>query len=287
MTRDYITWYKKIFILNSTLETWTSPPPREKLQFTDSTREVVIKRLQKVKTELVAKSVEQFSQCESLWAAKVLLGDIRDWSSGLYELREILEKNVTWNGKLVESVSIATPEKVNTSRLKKPSRHGAIRYRWEDDYGQIQADSSVVIVENDLGHRRGIIGRVLEMAMEEKKQVNLVEFENAAARKKWAEVYDGPMFKLSELEARPLSDFYGSSSSNGSSTHDPAHAKKLNSPAFEYDFDRDDSGWNSKASDEWKAADVDLNDEGVYRYHRQVQVRDARKRIRSHQPLAD
>jgi hypothetical protein len=237
---------------------------REKLQFTDSTRKAVIKKLRKIKKELVVKSVEKFSNCDSLWAAKVLLGDIRDYASGLYELREILEKNVTWNGKLVEGISIGGQNGVEINRLVKPSRHGAVRYRW-DDRGNLQADSSVMVVENDLGHRRGIIGRCLGMAMEEHKQVNLVEFESASIKKAWLKVYDGPIILLSELEKRPLSDFYGSSSSSdGTSTFDPAHSKKINSPAFEFDFDRDNGGWSNKPSDSWKAAEVDLEGEGVY-----------------------
>ena len=128
-----------------------------------------------------------------------------------YELREVIEANVKWNGKPIEGVGISVPSDVDMRVLKKPNRHGAIRYRLEEGWSNITADSKVVIVENDLGHRRGIMGRLLGMAMEENKEVHLLQFEKPQARKEWLKKYDGEMLKLSELDKRPLSDFYGSS----------------------------------------------------------------------------
>jgi hypothetical protein len=238
---------------------------REKLQFTDATRKTIIAKLRVVKDGIVSQAEKQFANSPSLWAAKQLLGDVRDYASGLYELRTLIEANVKWRGKLIDSCGVSTPKGVTSTLLKKPDRSGAVRYRFEDGWNQIQAEARVVIVENDLGNRRGIIGRLLGMAMEEKKKVHLIEFEDAKARKAWLKVFDGEMLKLSELDKRPLSDFYGSSTSSTTTT-DSKHAKKLASPAFEFDWSQQkSSGWSYKASDYWKAAKVDLeNDEGVY-----------------------
>ena len=240
---------------------------REKLQFTEATRKTLIAKLREVKDGIVAQAEKQFAEKPSLWAAKQLLGDVRDFTSGLYELREVIEANVKWNGKPIEGVGISIPSDIDSRVLKKPNRHGSIRYRFEEGWNTITADSNVVIVENDLGHRRGIMGRLLGMAMEENKEVHLLQFEKPQARKEWLKKYDGEMLKLSELDKRPLSDFYGSSTTTkGNATAaDRKHAKKLASPAFEYDWDMKGSSWNYKASDYWKAASVDLeNGEGVY-----------------------
>ena len=240
---------------------------REKLQFTEATRKTLIAKLREVKDGIVAQAEKQFAEKPTLWAAKQLLGDVRDFTSGLYELREVIEANVKWNGKPIEGVGISVPSDVDMRVLKKPNRHGAIRYRLEEGWSNITADSKVVIVENDLGHRRGIMGRLLGMAMEENKEVHLLQFEKPQARKEWLKKYDGEMLKLSELDKRPLSDFYGSSTTTkGNATAaDRKHAKKLASPAFEYDWECKGSSWNHKASDYWKAASVDLeNGEGVY-----------------------
>ena len=240
---------------------------REKLQFTEATRKTLIAKLREVKDGIVAQAEKQFAEQPSLWAAKQLLGDVRDFTSGLYELREVIEANVRWKGKPIEGIGISIPSDIDSRVLKKPNRHGSIRYRFEEGWNTITADSKVVIVENDLGHRRGIMGRLLGMAMEENKEVHLLQFEKPQARKEWLKKYDGEMLKLSELDKRPLSDFYGSSTTTkGNATAaDRKHAKKLASPAFEYDWECKGSSWNHKASDYWKAASVDLeNGEGVY-----------------------
>ena len=240
---------------------------REKLQFTEATRKTLIAKLREVKDGIVAQAEKQFAEQQSLWAAKQLLGDVRDFTSGLYELREVIEANVRWKGKPIEGIGISIPSDIDSRVLKKPNRHGSIRYRFEEGWNTITADSKVVIVENDLGHRRGIMGRLLGMAMEENKEVHLLQFEKPQARKEWLKKYDGEMLKLSELDKRPLSDFYGSSTttSGNATAADRKHAKKLASPAFEYDWECKGSSWNHKASDYWKAASVDLeNGEGVY-----------------------
>ena len=240
---------------------------REKLQFTEATRKTLIAKLREVKDGIVAQAEKQFAEKPTLWAAKQLLGDVRDFTSGLYELREVIEANVKWKGKPIEGVGVSIPSDVDMRVLKKPNRHGAIRYRLEEGWSNITADSKVVIVENDLGHRRGIMGRLLGMAMEENKEVYLLQFEKPQARKEWLKKYDGEMLKLSELDKRPLSDFYGSSTttSGNATAADRKHAKKLASPAFEYDWECKGSSWHHKASDYWKAASVDLeNGEGVY-----------------------
>ena len=240
---------------------------REKLQFTEATRKTIIAKLREVKDGIVAQAEKQFAEQPSLWAAKQLLGDVRDFTSGLYELREVIEANVRWKGKPIEGIGISIPSDIDSRVLKKPNRHGSVRYRFEEGWNTITADSKVVIVENDLGHRRGIMGRLLGMAMEENKEVHLLQFEKPQARKEWLKKYDGEMLKLSELDKRPLSDFYGSSTttSGNATAADRKHAKKLASPAFEYDWECKGSSWNHKASDYWKAASVDLeNGEGVY-----------------------
>lgn len=76
---------------------------REKLQFTDATRKVIVKRLKVVESQIIENVLSEFKNCTTLMDARCLYGTIMDWSSGLYEFRGILDKKLVWKGKPITS----------------------------------------------------------------------------------------------------------------------------------------------------------------------------------------
>lgn len=232
---------------------------REKLQFTEYTRKNITQRLVKVSQEIGQEVQKQFAACDSKFAAHCLYGEIFDYASGLYSLRNVLKPMLKWNGKDVHGSEISFPRldgEVDLKRLRKP--HRGFKMRLEEDW-KIDCDSKTVVVVNDLGWTtRGLLGRLLPLAIDENKKVYLVTFQDDAARKAFAkEDFDAPMIPASTLEKKAISDYYptsGVSSSSGS--------KRIVGKVFKLKADVE---WARRDSDYWEAVDVDLeNESGVY-----------------------
>ena len=229
---------------------------REKLQFTDKTRKAIVSKLKKVRKELLSVIQKQFSDCKTLWDAKCLIASVNDLSNGLYNLRSLISDGVTFNGQKVNGYSYATPEGVSVSQLKKPNR--GFRLRLEHDWGRLQASDNAIVVVNDTGSNSGVLGRLLDLEINQQKKVWLIKFEDKKAQKAWNKMFDGPTTKLSSLPKFPMSNFYGASTR--SSVTDKEHQKKINSKVFEYDFDAD--RYPQGMSGHWKASQVDENKSG-------------------------
>ena len=249
---------------------------REKLQYTDYTRKQIIKKLLNVQNELLATVGKQFKESKTLFDAKCLYGSVFDYGSPLYALRDVLSKELKWNGKPIEDNSfkawlddpndhyteLASCVKFVQGNSRRYNSSG--RYKTEQ-CRHINCEKNVVVIENDYGHNRGIMGRILPLIFDEKQKPHLMKFNNAKAKKKWLDKsgFDAPLIKLSSLDKRPLSDFYGSNASTGISyDKDEKHSAKC----FEFDFDdAPNRSYHTKKSDFWKIADLDVeNESGVY-----------------------
>ena len=238
---------------------------REKLQYTDHTRKAIVKRLKKVQDELAETILKDFTNCETLFAAKCLYGEIFDYGSGLYALRNVLSKKLVWNGKLVSGETFQAVEDMEIHVLKKNSYQ--TRYKYDDSYN-ISCAKNVVVVENDMGHRRGSMGKLLPFAHTEGKKVYLVSYKTPKAKKKFIDEqkFDAKVKMISKLEQHPLSEFgmgSTSSSSSGSYVKNAKHSAKC----FEFDFTgaKDLRSYHSPKSDFWKVAELDVeNESGVY-----------------------
>ena len=252
---------------------------REKLQFTDKTRKAIIDRLKVVEQEVVDKVMEQFGTCDSMFAAKSMYGSLMDWTSGLYDFRDILSKKLTWKGENISNDSYHFDwDKVNDHTdksiakfvvYKKPNR--GFKYRAEKTE-HLQCEKNVVVIKNDLGHSNGMIGRVLPLIIDQGKKVYMITFKGSKAEKEFLKEYnlDAPMVLASTLEKKKVSDYYGSESSgNGNSS---AHSSKHSVSAFELDWDvikseAKGSSWyrNKTKSAYFNAVEVDIaNDSGIY-----------------------
>ena len=241
---------------------------REKLQYTDYTRKSINDRLEKVEQELADKISETFNGCETLFDAKCLYGSVFDYGNGLYQLRDIISKKLTWKGKQITDANFTVhptnefAHEMKIHHYKKGARGG--RYRGEEAH-YINCKNNTTVIINDMGHRRGIMGRVLPLILEENKDVYLADFQDNAIKKKWManQNFDAKTLKMSELECRKLTDFYGKSTSDGNYVKDSKHTTK----EFIIDWDKikDGNSWDRAKSLYYKedAADV-KNGSGIY-----------------------
>ena len=248
---------------------------REKLQFTDYTRKNIISTLKRVQKEIADQIGEQFGQCKTLFDAKCLYGSTFRTDSPLYALREVVKKHLMWKGEVVDSSTFSTYKTAGVDLRKLTKSYRSSKYKPEE-INTIHCEKNVVIIDNDLGHRRGIMGRLLPLKITQGKEPFVIQFDayndgdtvnrTAAQTKKQFlkdSKFDGKLVKLSSLPQHKLSEFgYGSQTSvKGEYTKDAKHSAKC----FEFDFNNDCGRWHSKKSDFWKLAEVDVEEStGVY-----------------------
>jgi hypothetical protein len=236
---------------------------REKLQYTDFTKKNLIKKLEKVQDDLANQVAKNFSDCETLFDAKCLYGSTFDYGNNLYNLRNVLKDKLKFKGKTIDSdsFSLYKYEDVTVHKLQKGARGG--RYRLTED-NSISCNTSTVVIENDMGHRRGSLGKLLSYVFEEKKTVYLIDISHKNGKTFLKESgFDAKMKKLSKLEKRPLSDFYGATTSSGNGVPKSAkHSQKV----FAIDWKvAENMRWDRQKSKCWEPEDVDIdNDAGIY-----------------------
>ena len=238
---------------------------REQLQYTDHTRQKLVEKLEKIAGELADVVSESFKDAETLFDAKCLYGSTFDYGSPLYALREVIAKKLVWKGKPVNSndYSIYGHDGVVLHKFSK-SHRGLQRWKPEG-HSRIDCDARTVVIENDLGHRRGLMGRVLGLILEQDKRPFLIQFDDAKARKKFIkeESFDAKMVKLSSLQARKLKEF-GYTNSNGSSGTYENKNPKHTSKAFSLNMEKIKK-YASARSDYFNSENVDTeNDKGLY-----------------------
>ena len=230
---------------------------REKLQYTDFTRKNLIKRLKQVADEIAGVVAKEFDDCKTLFEAKCLHGQVFDYASGLYNLRHVLEGKMSFNGKPVKSSQFQLGDDVLVHELKKPNR--GHRLRLEEKW-VIDCDAKTVVVENDFPDNRGILGRLLPLAIDEDKKVYLVRFKDKKTRAKALKdsSFDAPLPRASTLEKKAIAHYYPPTGSTRTSS-----GNRIVSKTFL--LDPKAKGWKQKNSDYWEAAEVDFdNDSGVY-----------------------
>ena len=243
---------------------------REKLQYTDFTRKKLIAKLESARQEIADSVAKEFDDCKTLFECKCLYGTVFDYGNNLYQLRDILKDKLTHKGKSIDGEEFNTYEyeSIKLHKMAIPRRSGACRYR-PNETTALKCNKDTMVVLNDLGHRRGLLGRTLGAILEDKKTVYVLEYKDGKDKAKWLKKtgFDAPTTKLSDLPQRKLADFsehgYGTQSSAGTSyTKD----KKHTSQEFVLNWKKlDDQGWSSAKSIYWDAAEVDIeNDSGVY-----------------------
>jgi hypothetical protein len=235
---------------------------REALEFTKHTKKNLLKKIEKVNSELKVEVEESFGECKTMFDAKRLLGEICDYGSALYQLSSWAKETVSFNGEKIKDVQYGFYKYDHvTVRSTKKTYAGNARFKLGTT---VNPRKDTVIVKNDVGHVRGALGKIALLESEQEgRKVYLINFDDyrykdvhreEQKQKTEAEVckelgFDAPMLLLSELP-KPQK---GSSVSVGTRT---THK------TFEYDTL---SYHHSKWSDRWKPVEIDLDeDEGVY-----------------------
>ena len=237
---------------------------REKLQYTDHTRKSIISMMETVRDELGETVSAKFAGCETLFNAKCLYGSIFNYSSPMYGLRDSLKSKLVFDGKPVTSdqYSLYDYDEIEVHTFKRRYNQGKFKV---EDSSRIDCEENVVVVENDIGHRRGVMGRVLPLLINESKKVYLIHYKDSKQKKKFIDkdFFDVEPIKLSTLVQHKLSEFAGYESS---ASGDPsAKNKKHSAKCFEFSTDASVRRWDRKKSDWWKIAAVDVeNENGVY-----------------------
>lgn len=250
---------------------------REKLQYTDYTRKNLIKRLEQAQKELADQIGKEFKECDSLFKAKCLYGSTFRTDSPLYQLKDVIKDFLKFKGVAVDSDSFTTYNTTGVDLRKFGKGHrGGAKYKAEE-CNSISCENNTVVIVNDVGHRRGIMGKMLPFIITQGKRPFLIEFQQhldsdtqkiilpKQVKANWLKdsKFDGEMLKLSELPQHKLAEF-GYTNTSGSGSYAEKNEKHT-AKCFEFDFDASSSGWGRKKSDSWKIADLDVkNESGVY-----------------------
>jgi hypothetical protein len=256
---------------------------RENLQYTDYTREQIIKKLKKVRSEIKETVLKQFKNVKTMFEAKCLYGSVFDYGSPLYALRDVLAKQLKFNGEFIKDDTFSFYNVSGIDLRNFPKSYRGHRRHKPEECNKIDCNNKTVIIENDVGHRRGLMGRILPIIIDQNKSPYLIEYTGesetlndgsqkittpakakAYAKKKLG--FDAPVLKLSELEKKPLSDYgYGVTSSGGSAG---TKNKKHSATCFKFDLEAASSsrGYGQHGNSQyWNVISVDIeNDSGIY-----------------------
>ena len=257
---------------------------RENLQYTDYTRKQIIKKLKKVRDEIKDVVMEQFRGAKTMFESKCLYGSVFDYGSPLYALRNVLSKQLKFKGQEIEGDDYQFYNVAGVEVSKFDKSHRGYRRHKREDANRIQCDNKTVIIENDMGHNRGLMGKILPIIIDEGKTPYLVHYvgENktlsdgsnkiitpaqAKANTKKKIGFDAPVLKLSELPKKSLSD-YGYVTKSSCGTSDGTKNKKHSASAFEFDLKTAENarGWGGQGNSQYfNVTSVDLKaDAGVY-----------------------
>ena len=148
---------------------------REALEFTKHTKENLLKKIEKVNSELKAEVETSFGECETMFDAKRLLGEICDYGSALYQLSSWAKETITYNGEKIKDVQYNFYKHDHvTVRTTRTTYGGNTRFKQNTN---IAPRMGAVIVKNDMGHVRGAIGKVALLESEEAgRKVFLINF---------------------------------------------------------------------------------------------------------------
>jgi hypothetical protein len=243
---------------------------REGLQYTEYTQNQVVKRLKKIKDEIVESIAEKLDNSDSMYEAKKVYGQVFDYGSVLYSLRHLFKENIQFDGVNVDSDnwSCGNEEGIGFKLYKKATR--GFKVRPEEAY-RIDCDDTKPIVFNDIGLKSGILNRVAPLIECDPNHIGMKVQEVIVItphdKRKWNKWkkdngFDAPVVKLSDLPSVKLTEIYGTTN-KGTSSY--GKNEKHSTKVFTFDAACTAQTWGTKKSDWWKTASVDLeNDKGYY-----------------------
>ena len=234
---------------------------REKLQFTDRTKKAIKDKMTRIIGEVSADLNKKFKSCQTMFDAHKLYGEVMDYGSNLYMLRNLVKSNLVFNGVKITSANInfnnPTDGSYAVKTYEKTWRGNKVRSY--ESHG-IQCNDSTLLVDNDLNISSAITNRV-HTPVSNGKKVWLLTYRTPAYKAKFLSdtgLIEANFVKLSSLPKISLTTASGSTA-----VKNTKHSSK--EFAYDFDFAANANNWHRKQSDFWKSEDVDVaNDSGLY-----------------------
>ena len=233
---------------------------REKLQYTDRTKQAIKDKLMRVVKEVSDELNTRFNSCATLFDAHKLYGTIMDYGSSLYVLRGMIKSSLQFNGKRISDATLYFNDAKNgeySMRQYEPTyRSGKIK-SWT--YSNVKCTDKTVLIFNDLNLTNGITNRIYNLLQVDGKKVYILSYRDEAGKQAFlaeSGLVESNFILLSSLPKISLATVTG-----------VVKNAKHSSKEFVYDFNfaASASSWKQKCSDFWKQEVVDVaNDAGVY-----------------------
>lgn len=235
---------------------------REKLQFSDRTKRVVKDKLSLITKEIVTHLNDKFANCATLFDATKLYGQIMDYGSTYYSLRNLVTKNLTFKGKPINHSRIYFNNPTDGSwnvRHYSKSYRGSRVSSYISQY--IDCDENTIIIDNDLMIHNSITNRVYNLCANGKR-VYVVSYKDTTQKTAFLKESGLEACNLSLLSSYPKIVL-----SSGGTGSPCVKNSKHSSKEFVLDrvFAKGANSWHTKKSDFWKQESIDAaNDAGLY-----------------------
>lgn len=232
---------------------------REKLQYTDRTKQTIKDKLNRVVAEITTELNTQFKSCATLFDAHKLYGTVMNYGSNLYVLRGLIKSILQFNGKSISSETLHCAESsdghFSLRKYEKTYRNNKIK-SWPDS--SIKCSDFTVLIDNDLEITGGINNRIWNL-IQAGKMVYILSYKDAQNKADFlakSGLDQSNFILISSLPKISLANATGAVPRN----------LKHSSKEFIYDFAHAASGKvKCKRSDFWTKEVVDIaNDAGVY-----------------------
>jgi hypothetical protein len=255
---------------------------REALQYTDTTKKVIINKLEAIIKELPDVLGEKFEECDTLWEVKCLYNEAFAHGGFGQKIRKLVEtKGVMWRGIKVSSGSFSKnkwkDEDIELKVFSKPNTYGT-RKRVRGEEGQnIYAKEGSLIIYDDAPSHHGRLNRIAPLLENYDKRdeqhkdtpvydtVYLINFRSTKAKKEFFDQkkLDFPAKKLTEYPKVVLRDIYPSNSTVSGGTNTTKNSKH-NTKVFSLDQFCSHGQYHTCRSDFFESNEVNLDDGGVY-----------------------
>lgn len=234
---------------------------REKLQYTDNTKKAIKDKLANITKEIVQQINDKFANCSTLLDAMKLYGQVMDYGSSFYHLRNLVTKNLTFKGKPIQGSRLHFNAPTNgdwsVRRYDKSYRGSKVNSYADNSF---DCDEKLLIIENDLNIHSGITNRVYNLVTNSKR-VYVVYFKDTAAKANFLSQTGLEQSNLTLLSAYPKISL--STATGTTYVKNAKHSSK--EFVFDMDYAKKASSWHRKYSDFWKQESVDVeNDAGLY-----------------------
>jgi hypothetical protein len=253
---------------------------REALQYTESTKKNILKKLDEIIKQIPTAVGKRFDECKTLWEAKSFYGETFKYGGVGYSLSDIVSKaGVVWNGIKLDDTDFSFQgfkegEEVDVFHYNKPRYGRSKRIKGEKLKNIIANTEDTMVIQDDRSSHIGRLNRIAPL-MEEYdgrdenlkiyKNVYLIKFASTTIKKKVLDKnkLDCKLVSLDSLPFVKLRDIYPSNSAGKSNPS--MKSTKHTTKEFFLDQDSQSGRWENCRSNFFTEDAVDIeNDEGIY-----------------------